>query len=83
MRCTIIIAMSAAMFGSATAVAQPWPAKPIRLISPFPPGGGIDASARIISQALTEQLGQQVIVENRPGAGGRIGTEMASKALGV
>jgi len=82
MRSAIIIAVSAAMSGSANivAVAQPWPAKPIRMISPFPPGGGIDASARIISQALTEQLGQQVIVENRPGAGGRIGTEMASKA---
>jgi tripartite-type tricarboxylate transporter receptor subunit TctC len=64
----------------AAAVAQPWPAKSIRMISPFPPGGGIDASARIISRALSEQLGQQVIVDNRPGAGGRIGTEMASKA---
>jgi tripartite-type tricarboxylate transporter receptor subunit TctC len=62
------------------ALAQSWPAKPIRLISPFPPGGGIDASARIVSQALTQQLGQQVIVENRGGAAGRIGTEVAAKA---
>lgn len=60
--------------------AQQWPARPIRMISPFPPGGGIDSSARIISQALSEQIGQQVVVENRTGAGGRIGTEVASKA---
>jgi tripartite-type tricarboxylate transporter receptor subunit TctC len=50
------------------------------MISPYPPGGGIDASARIISQALTEQLGQQVIVDTRPGATGRIGTEIAAKS---
>lgn len=62
------------------AQAQTWPAKPIRMISPYPPGGGIDGSARIISQALSEQLGQQVIVENRSGASGRIGTEVAAKA---
>jgi tripartite-type tricarboxylate transporter receptor subunit TctC len=62
------------------AAAQSWPAKPIRIISPFPPGGGIDGAARIVAQALTQQLGQQIIVENRPGAGGRIGTEAAAKA---
>jgi tripartite-type tricarboxylate transporter receptor subunit TctC len=62
------------------ASAQSWPTKSIRIIAPYPPGGGIDGAARIIGQALTQQLGQQVIVENRPGAGGRIGTEAASKA---
>jgi tripartite-type tricarboxylate transporter receptor subunit TctC len=50
------------------------------LITPYPPGGGIDASARIIGQALSEQLGQQVIIDNRPGATGRIGTEFAAKS---
>ncbi|MGH8700518.1 MAG: tripartite tricarboxylate transporter substrate binding protein [Burkholderiales bacterium] len=50
------------------------------MIAPYPPGGGIDASARIIGQGLTEQLGQQVIVENRAGATGRIGTEIAAKS---
>ena len=65
---------------TSSALAQVWPAKPIRMISPYPPGGGIDGSARIISQALSDQLGQQVVVENRPGASGRIGTEIASKA---
>src|SRR5687767_8482022 len=63
------------------AVAQTYPAKPIRLISPYPPGGGTDATARIIAQGLGDQLGQQVIVDSRGGASGRIGTELASKAV--
>ncbi|MCC6534428.1 MAG: tripartite tricarboxylate transporter substrate binding protein [Burkholderiales bacterium] len=65
---------------SAAAFAQAYPSKPIRLITPYPPGGGVDASARIIGQALSEQLGQQVVIENRGGASGRIGTEVAAKA---
>ena len=60
--------------------AQSYPTKPLRLISPYPPGGGTDATARIIAQALGDQLGQQVIVDSRGGASGRIGTELASKA---
>jgi tripartite-type tricarboxylate transporter receptor subunit TctC len=62
------------------AVAQSFPVKPIRLIVPFPPGGGTDVTARILSQALLESAGWQVVVENRPGATGRIGTEFAAKA---
>jgi tripartite-type tricarboxylate transporter receptor subunit TctC len=62
------------------AVAQSYPAKPLRLISPYPPGGGTDATARIIAQALGEQMGQQVIVDSRGGASGRIGTEVAAKS---
>lgn len=68
------------LLGIPSALAQAYPSKPIRLITPYPPGGGIDASARIIGQALAEQLNQQVIVDNRPGATGRIGTEIAAKA---
>jgi tripartite-type tricarboxylate transporter receptor subunit TctC len=60
--------------------AQAYPSKPVRLISPYPPGGGTDATARIIAQALGDQMGQQVIVDSRGGASGRIGTEIASKA---
>jgi tripartite-type tricarboxylate transporter receptor subunit TctC len=60
--------------------AQTYPAKPIRLISPYPPGGGTDATARIIAEALGGTLGQQVIVDSRGGASGRIGTELAAKA---
>jgi tripartite-type tricarboxylate transporter receptor subunit TctC len=62
------------------AQAQGYPSKSIRLISPFPAGGGTDATGRLIAQALGEQLGQQVIVDNRGGAGGRIAMEMAARA---
>ena len=62
------------------AYAQSYPAKPVRLISPYPPGGGTDATARIIAQALGDQMGQQVIVDSRGGASGRIGTEVAAKS---
>lgn len=60
--------------------AQSYPSKPVRLISPYPPGGGTDATARIVAQALGDQMGQQVIVDSRGGASGRIGTELAAKA---
>jgi len=57
-----------------------YPDRPIRLIAPFAPGGNIDITARTISPGMTEQLGQPVVVENRGGAGGRIGTEVAARA---
>lgn len=59
---------------------QTYPAKPIRLIVPFPPGGGVDGSARVIGQWLSEQLHQQVVIDNRGGASGRIGTEIVAKS---
>jgi tripartite-type tricarboxylate transporter receptor subunit TctC len=62
------------------APAQTYPNKTIRIIGPSSPGGGIDASGRILAAALTQSLGQQVVLENRPGAGGLIGTELAAKA---
>jgi len=68
------------LLGASHAPAQVYPAKPIRLIAPYPPGGGIDSAARIIGQALSEQLGQSVIIDNRAGATGRIGTEIAAKS---
>ena len=66
--------------GHPTGSGQAYPSKPIRLISPYPPGGGTDASARIVAQALSDQMGQQVEVDRRGGASGRIGTELAAKA---
>ena len=75
----ICVLLAASML-STTALAQGYPSRSIRLIAPYPPGGGVDATARIIAQALTEQLGQQVVVENRSGATGRIGTEIAAKS---
>src|SRR6186997_2696870 len=62
------------------AVAQTYPARPVRMISPYPPGGGTDAVARLVAQALTDQLGQQVVVDSRGGANGAIGTEIAAKS---
>src|ERR1043166_1159044 len=60
--------------------AQAYPSRPVRLIAPFPPGGSVDLTARLTAQWLTERLGQQFIVENRPGAGGNVGSEAAAKA---
>ena len=62
------------------AVAQSWPAKPVKIIAVFPPGGSVDQVARIIAQQLSLQTGQQVIVENRGGASGSIGTAAVAKA---
>jgi tripartite-type tricarboxylate transporter receptor subunit TctC len=63
-----------------SAVGQAYPAKTIRLIVPFPPGGGSDTMGRIVGQKLGERLGQQVVVDNRPGAGGSIGADAVAKA---
>jgi len=64
----------------AVALAQPFPSKPVRLILPFPPGGPTDLLGRTIAQKLSEQFGHQVIPENRPGAGGNLGLELAAKS---
>jgi tripartite-type tricarboxylate transporter receptor subunit TctC len=72
------LAFSAAIAAQSTAG---WPAKPIRWISPFAPGGGADITSRIIAQKLGPVLNQQVLVDNRGGAGGNIGVEIAAKSL--
>ncbi len=61
-------------------LAQPFPSKPVRIIVAFPPGGGTDIVARTISPKLSDALGQQVVVDNRAGASGMLGTELAAKA---
>jgi len=67
------------LLAAAAAWGQGFPAKPLRLITPFPPGGSADIIARLAGQSLAEVLGQPVVVENRPGAGGVTGSEQASK----
>lgn len=69
-----------ALIGSSLTQAQDFPSKPVKLIVPFPPGGGTDILARPIAQKLSEKWGQPVIVENRGGAGGNIGTKAAAEA---
>src|SRR4030088_2703926 len=71
-----VLAMAIAEF----AVAQIYPAKPIRMILAFPPGGPTDINARNFAQKLSEQIGQQVVVDNRPGAGGTTGAAEAARA---
>ena len=64
------------------AQAQNYPTRPVRMIVPFSPGGAADVPGRMLMQKLTEALGQQVVVDNRPGAGGTIGADLAAKAAG-
>jgi tripartite-type tricarboxylate transporter receptor subunit TctC len=71
----------ALLVASSSALAQPYPSKPIRIVVPFAPGGGTDILTRIMLPRLTESLKQQIIVDNRPGAGSQIGTDIVAKAL--
>ena len=72
--------LSAALLAGAGALAQGFPAKPVHIVVPFPPGGGTDVVARTVAPAMSETLGQPVVVENRAGAGGNIGTDAVAKA---
>lgn len=75
---TAVAALSLA--ASAAAIAGDWPAKPITLVVPYPPGGPTDIVARVVAQGLGEELGQTLIIDNRSGAGGNIGADMVAKS---
>ena len=76
LRCLCIVAVA---LGS-RALAQPYPSQPIKLIAPFPPGGSVDITARLIAEPLASELGARIIIENRSGASGNIGMEAAARA---
>ena len=69
-----------ALLLSAAAAAQNYPARPVRVIVPYPPGGTVDVVARVLAQRLTEQMGQAFVVENRAGANGTVGSDLVAKA---
>jgi tripartite-type tricarboxylate transporter receptor subunit TctC len=73
------VAAAALALHAVVAGAQAWPAKPLKLVTPFPPGGSADVIARLIANQLSVQLGQPVVIDNRPGAGGLVGNEYAAK----
>jgi len=74
-----LFALAGALVGSVPAQAQ-YANKSLRLIVPYPPGGGTDTLGRVFGQKLSESLGQQVVIENRPGGGANIGAEIAAKS---
>jgi tripartite-type tricarboxylate transporter receptor subunit TctC len=79
-RALVCLAVAAAMtLAAGAAQAQSWPTKPIKLIVPWPAGGGVDTSARLIAEPLSQRLGQPIVIENKPGAAGNIGTALAAK----
>src|ERR1700681_2605740 len=79
--CSLLVKIAVLLLAlTASALPQDSPTKPVRLIIPFPPGGSNDVVGRMIAIQLSERLGKQVVVDNRGGAGGGIGTEKASNA---
>ena len=76
----VLLCVAALASGSGVAVAQTYPERPIRVIVPFSPGGAVDGPMRLLAQEMSKKLGQQVVVENKPGAGATIGSELVAKA---
>jgi len=78
--CTLVCGVALFSLGIEPVAAQNYPSKPIRMILPFPPGGPTDIVGRLFAQKLSEQVGQSVVADSRPGASGNVGLELASKA---
>jgi tripartite-type tricarboxylate transporter receptor subunit TctC len=79
-RCTLLAACLCMPYAGGAIAQAGYPAKPIRFIVPFPPGGGTDILSRLVTNKLTERLGWQIVVDNKPGAGGNIGVDLAAKS---
>ena len=77
---TLLLAGLGLVLVAGTALAQSWPSRPVRIVVPTAPGGGVDFTARVVGQRLSERLGQQFIVDNRAGAGGVIAMDHVAKA---
>ncbi len=77
---TATVALTACLVFAGAAFCQNYPAKPIRLVVPFAPGGGVDITARLLAQSLSVNLGQQIVIDNRGGAGGIVGMEIVARA---
>src|SRR5918992_4299716 len=75
-----VLAAAIVLAAALPALAQQYPVKPIRFIAPFPPGGGVDIVSRAVADKLSPRLGQSIVVENKPGAGMTIGTDLAAKS---
>ena len=75
-----LVAVASLITASLAAQAQSWPERPVRLVVPFPAGGATDLVARVIAQRVSRDIGQQVIVDNKAGAGGTIGSVEVAKA---
>ena len=76
----VVTGLTAAVFSSSAAFAQSWPTRPIKLVVPFPPGGLIDNMARLVAPKLALELGQAVVIDNKPGAGGNLGAAEAARS---
>jgi tripartite-type tricarboxylate transporter receptor subunit TctC len=79
-RHAVALGFAAALAAGLAHAQADWPAKPIRMIVPYPPGGGTDVVARIVNEKLSTELGQPIVIDNTGGAGGSVGTELAAKA---
>ena len=75
-----VIPAAALMLAAGLACAQAYPNKPVKLVVPYPPGGPTDIVARVVAQQLSEQTGQQFVIENKAGAGGNLGAEAVARA---
>src|SRR5215510_1348936 len=80
MKRKLVVAIALALSSGGAWAQQQWPTKPIRFVAPFAPGGGTDLIGRVAAQKLTEAVKQQVLVDNRPGAGGTLGAEIGVKS---
>ena len=77
---SLVAALGILALAALPAAAQQYPVRPVRLIAPFPPGGGVDVVSRTVGEKLGARLGQTIVVDNRPGAGATLGTSLAAKA---